>query len=80
MVGDMGKLLTPLIIAMILALLGGHIYNRFFYAGKRRRVAGQHRYSEATCQNTFWAKVTPTGGGAYSVPMWGFKPLELGAV
>ena len=76
----MEKLLTPLAIAIIAMLLGGHIYNRFFYSGKRRRVAGQHRYSEADCVNTFWAKVTPSEGDSYKVAMWGYQPLELGGI
>jgi hypothetical protein len=76
--GNMEKLLTPLTIALILAVLGGHIYKYLFYGGKRRRVPGQHRYREADCVNTFWARVTPLEGDEYSVAMWGRKPLELG--
>jgi len=76
----MDKLLSPLAVTLIVAVLGAMIYNHFFYAGKRRRVPGQHRYSEADCVNTFWAKVTPSNGDEYEVAMWGFKPLELGVL
>lgn len=76
----MEKLLTPLAVTLIVAVLGVMIYNHFFYAGKRRRVPGQHRYNEADCVNMMWAKVQPAEGDSYSVPIWGFKPLELGAL
>ena len=76
--GGMEKLLTPLAIAMILAVFGGIIHNYWFYDGKRRRVPGQHRYGEAVCVNTFWARVVPLEGAEYKVAMWGYQPLELG--
>ena len=76
----MEKLLAPLTIALILAVLGGHLYNRFFYNGRRRRVPGQHRYREADCINMMWAKVTPLDGNSYEVAIWGYRPLEMGAL
>lgn len=75
--GDMEKLLTPLTIALIMAVLGGHIYRYMFYKGGKRRVPGQHRYNE-DCVNTFWARVTPTDAEPYEVPMWGYMKLEMG--
>ena len=79
-VGNMEKLLTPLAIALILAVLGGILHNYWFYDGKRRRVPGQHRYREADCVNMMWAKVTPLDGDSYNVPIWGYRPLELGSL
>lgn len=76
-VAGMEKLLTPLTIALILAVLGGNLYVYLFYKGFRRRVPGQHRYRD-DCVNTFWARVTPTDADEYQVPMWGYQKLELG--
>lgn len=74
----MGKLLTPLAIALILAVLYGHIHRYYFYTGRRRRKPGAHRYSEANCINMMWATVTPIEGESRKVPIWGYRPLEMG--
>lgn len=67
-------------IWIAVAALGAMIYHRFFYAGKRRRVPGQHRYREADCVNMLWATVKPAQGSTYSVPIWGYAKLEMGVL
>jgi hypothetical protein len=52
----MEKLLTPIAITMILAVIGGMIYYRYFYHGTRRKPGynGRHRPTGNT-RDLFWS-------------------------